>query len=79
MLKSQLNLRPPRRSISKYVGVAAVIAIASVAIVEAAGTMLSRSYTGLGGKLAPPSAIGAPSPSSSNVRDAAPHATPGER
>jgi Flp pilus assembly pilin Flp len=42
-----------RRVPVKYAMIAAGLAVASVVALEAAGTALSTSYSGLGGKLAP--------------------------
>lgn len=45
-----------RRVPVKYAMIAAGLAVASVVGLEAAGTALTTSYTGLGGKLTPASA-----------------------
>jgi len=59
-------VRSPPRRVLKYAVLAAVMAVCSIAAVETMGTFLTRSYTGLGGKLeAAPSAA---APASSNMR-----------
>lgn len=45
-----------RRVPMKYAMIAAGLAVASVVALEAAGTALTTSYSGLGGKLAPATA-----------------------
>ena len=52
MIKQLLNANR-RRVPVKYAMLAAALAVASVLALEAAGTALTTSYTGLGGKLAP--------------------------
>ena len=55
-----------RRPAAKYAVIVALIAVASIVVVEATGNMLTGSYAGLGGKLVAPSA--APAPASSKVQ-----------
>lgn len=50
-------LRNGRRAPLKYALIAALAAILSVMGLEAAGTALSGSYTGLGGKLRAPASV----------------------
>jgi len=52
MIKQLLNANR-RRVPVKYAMIAAALAVASVLALEAAGTALTTSYTGLGGKLTP--------------------------
>jgi len=52
MIKQLLNANR-RRVPVKYAVIAAALAVASVLALEAAGTALTNSYTGLGGKLTP--------------------------
>jgi hypothetical protein len=52
MIKRLLNANR-RRVPLKYAVIAAALAVASVLALEAAGTALTTSYSGLGGKLAP--------------------------
>lgn len=55
MIKHLLSVNR-RRVPVKYAMIAAGLAVASVVGLEAAGTALTTSYTGLGGKLTPASA-----------------------
>ncbi len=52
MIKQLLSANR-RRVAVKYAMIAAGLAVASIVALEAAGTALTTSYSGLGGKLAP--------------------------
>ena len=52
MIKQLLNANR-RRVPLKYAVIAAALAVVSVVALEAAGTALTSSYSGLGGKLTP--------------------------